>query len=108
VAFGRNEFTLNKRQKDGATLREHLESVARQSGKIPEELITLELPSTMVHLWGIFVDLDGGRTMHAAGPNPLSWADMLAWTKLTGQYITGSEAQALRALDRAFLNVHNS
>lgn len=94
---------MNKRQKDGATLREHLQSVARQTGVIPQELEPVPCPDQMLPLWGVFVELDGGRTGGALGANPLTWGDLQAFMACTGCALDSFDVAALRALDTKFL-----
>lgn len=87
-------------------MREHLESVQRQSGKTPEELIDVPCPPSFEPVWRIFHDLDSGRSMHAAGPNPLAWESIAAWSQLTGNRLDDLELLALRTIDTAYLMAH--
>lgn len=55
-------------------------------------------------IWKWFVDLSAGRSYHAAGPNPISWADLAAYCSLTGTAMAQHHIDAIRALDAAFLD----
>lgn len=50
-----------------------------------------------------FVDLHLGRTYHAAGPNPISHAEILAYAQLMRWPIEPRHVSIMRAMDRAFL-----
>lgn len=61
------------------------------------------MPPSMLAMWQAFCDLDGGRTLHAAGPNPITWPDMIAWSRLTHTPLGPLDVAAIRAVDRAYL-----
>jgi len=50
-----------------------------------------------------FVDLHQSRTYHAAGPNPISYAEILAYAQLARWPIEPRHVGILRALDRTYL-----
>lgn len=85
------------------SLREHLESVERQTGRRPEELNGPELPEEAEYLFAWWRELDAGR-QSGVSANPLSWADMLAWAELTGRRPSPQEVEVLWAIDRAHLS----
>lgn len=62
------------------------------------------LPECMVGAWRIFLELTGGRTMHAAGPNPITWTDIDAYCRQSGASLASWELAAIRAADAAFLS----
>ncbi len=103
MRFARNEFALDKVQSDGVTMREHLQSIARQSGKTPQELEPVPCPDSMMPLWQMFLQLHSARSMSIDGPQPISYSEIAAWNALTGQQVTPDEVAAIRAIDRAFL-----
>jgi len=94
---------LNKRQKDGASLRDHLESVRRQTGQTPPQLEPVEAPESILYLWQYFCDLAGGRDYGEAGPKPIFWGDIKAWSELTRTNLAAWEVDVLKALDRIYL-----
>jgi hypothetical protein len=86
-------------------LREHLESVAQQTGEIPQELAearAVVCPDGAVGVWGWFLELHRTRG-GGFGPEPLSHREIAAWASLTGQQLEQWELQALRELDGAWM-----
>lgn len=55
-------------------------------------------------IWQWFIDLSTCRSYHAAGPNPISWADLAAYCTLTGTAMRQDHIEAIRAMDAAFLD----
>ena len=102
VEFAQHEFRLSTRQKDGATLREHLEAVQRQTGKKPEELCGPELPPEGAHWWHWWCELAQGR-QNGLAVSPITWADVAAWAALTGRQLDPFDLNAIRAIDAAFV-----
>jgi hypothetical protein len=90
-------------QADGSRLRDHLESVERQTGKRPAQLDGPDLPDQGAHLWGWFADLSRGRQMGGMGPSRLTYADMQAWIALMGVAVEPWEIRALLRIDSAWL-----
>lgn len=87
-------------QPDGKTLREHLFAVWKATRRRPPELDLPPLPAAGVAVWEWFKALDAARGSNGWGPNPISWADLVAWQQLAGVQLTPWEAETLRALDR--------
>lgn len=102
VTFARHQFGLLK-QHGGGTLRDHLESVERQTGKTPDKLIPPDFPDAVGHLWEWFIDLDRARPSGGFGPSAISYAEIDAFARLTGAEPTPFEVDVLRALDREYL-----
>lgn len=103
IAFAEHQFALARRRPDGATEREHLLSVERQTGRRPAALDGPMLPADGAHVWASFLELSAGRGSNGFGPNPISWLDLLAWRMLTGVIVRPAEIDAIMALDRAWL-----
>ena len=103
IEYAEHEFSLNKRQKDGAALRDHLEIVHRQTGKLPPQLESVDIPCVVVYLWQWFCELSGGRGYAEYGPLPLTYSEILAWAQLTGTEPTSWEVDVLKTIDRAFI-----
>lgn len=89
--------------RSGATLRARLQHVAKVTGKPPKELIGPPVPSDLLHIWQMFLELHAGRSHSANGPHPLSWADIKAWNDLLDRRITEWEARLLKRLDAVWL-----
>lgn len=92
--------------------RTHLLEACKQMGKTPKELgICLpeepipDLPENGAYLWEWFCELSSGRGNNGFGPLPLSWADMDAWARLTGNCPEPWETAILRSMDGVFLAV---
>lgn len=47
----------------------------------------------------MFWDLDAGRAVTEVGPQPISWADVAAWSHLTGVQPDPWEIKAIYRLD---------
>lgn len=52
-----------------------------------------------------FIDLHQARTYHAAGPNPISHSEILAYAQLMRWPIEPRHVSILRAMDRTYLEV---
>ena len=94
---------LSKPQQDGATTREHLESLWRQSGVKPPELEAPPLPPLAAHIWAWFCDLSGERGNNGMGPSRLTARNIMDWCEFTATTLALWERRALRALDDAWI-----
>jgi hypothetical protein len=56
-----------------------------------------------VHLWGWFVELSHARSSNGYSANPIGFAEIEAWARLTGQEPTPWEVSVLRRMDTAAL-----
>lgn len=80
--------------------------MAKSTGRVPEGLNGPPFPDRFVHIWEAFLDLHGGRTYGPEGrPNPLTWADVDAWDRLTRAGLQEWEVRAIKALDLLWLRV---
>ncbi|WP_446718056.1 phage tail assembly chaperone [Cupriavidus sp. OTU4054] len=102
VAYAEHHAALDKRLKDGSTVRENLESVARQTGRRPEGLDGPALPAAGFQVWQWFMDLNSARPAGLA-LSPISFSDMKAFFDLIGERPEGWQLAAIRRLDRAVL-----
>lgn len=103
VEYAGHEFRLNVRQKDGATLRDHLEIVYRQSGKMPEQLEPKELPYALDYLWMWFCELSGCRQYSEIGALPLTYQEIQAWATLTKTEPAAWEIEVIKKLDTLYI-----
>ena len=79
-----------------------------QTGVKPKELDeAVELPDSMVELWGWFVVLNESRSSNGFGLNPLNFSDIWAFFQL--QEITPHkwEVDLIKRLDREVLSIYN-
>jgi len=90
---------------DGLTYRQHCEAAAFLSPRARQELHGPALPAACAYVWTWFCELHAARGYHQAGPNPISYAELDAWARLTGRRLTPWEVAALRTLDQAWMAV---
>lgn len=63
----------------------------------------VRLPEAGHLVWEWFGDLSGTRTFHQAGPNPISYAEIGAYSRLGRLDLQPHHVELIRALDRAWL-----
>lgn len=105
AAFARSEFELGVVQKvDGKTLRQHLQSIHRQTGRMPEQLANAApLPDGCDALWLDFMALHQMRSSNGFGPSRITYSDMAAMQDVRGVTLEAWEVDAIRAADAACL-----
>jgi hypothetical protein len=64
---------------------------------------TPKVPEAGRLLWSLFVEISASRTYHAAGPHPLSFAEIEAWARLFRWPLQPHHLAAIRAIDDAWL-----
>ncbi len=80
--------------------------MASSGGKIvPPELLAPPCPPEVEHLWEWFAELSSGRSSNGFGANPLGWADIEAWARLTDRAPSVWEVGLLKRLDGVYLEV---
>lgn len=90
---------------DGKPLKEHLQSIHRQTGVMPRQLAeAVPMPSGCGLLWRDFVELHRtrGRVGHTAAPAPISYQDIDAMQRVRGIDLQAWEVDAIRAADAAY------
>lgn len=108
IAFAGHEFRLSRRGKDGKSLRETLETVARMRGVRPAELDNpAELSPLVSHVWRWFLDLNQTRQAGMVD-SPLAWSEVESFARQMGLAMQRWEIRALRALDRLWLKEASS
>lgn len=90
-------------QSDGATLRQHLEGVEKQTGKRPHELDGPEFPKGAEYLWEWYWQLRRRCGGNGFGPSPIPHAEIDAWVRLTGTDPAPWELEVLGDIDIAYL-----
>lgn len=98
---------MSKRDSDGVSLQENLESVERQTGKRPEELDGPEFPYLMSYCWSAFTMLSNSRSPSMSGIAPITYEQILAWKKVTDMPLSAREVEAIKRLDNVFLEEMN-
>lgn len=72
-----------------------------------EELACPPLPEEVDYLWRIFLRLAARRGSNGFGPNPITWLEMDAFSRLTGIRLAPWEIEVVELLDemhRRYLN----
>jgi hypothetical protein len=88
-----------------STLREHLEADERRTGKRAWELDECKIPKEALHIWRWFLELDATR-QNGMDINPISYSEIAAWSKLTGNRPRRHEVEVLRQIDGLYLAEH--
>lgn len=95
-------MALDKRLKDGSTVRQNLEAVARQTGRRPDGLDGPPLPPAGYQVWEWFLELNSTRA-DGFGLSPIKYSDIHAFFDLIGERPARWQLAALRRLDRVVL-----
>jgi hypothetical protein len=104
LLFAEAQFGLNKVEKDGSTLREHLLAAWRMTGVMPVQLAEVpELPPLAAHVWGYFAELSRFRGSNGFGANPITPTGIKDWCWLSGITLQPWEIRAIARLDEAYL-----
>ena len=88
---------------DGVPLRSHLEHLVRVTGEDDPELHVPPFPEPLRRLWDKFLSLHEGRTYGINGVNPVSYTDIDAWMRVTGNDLDEWEVKAFMKIDKAWL-----
>lgn len=70
----------------------------RQTGVKPEQLNN-DLPEELRYLWHWFIELHNSRGAGLAGLDPISYSEIEAWSRLTGNEPETWEIQAIKRID---------
>lgn len=80
---------------------------AQMVAAVREQVTTgerVDVPEAGALLWDAFMQLDAARTFHAAGPNPIGFAEIEAWARLMRWPLAAHHVALLRATDSALLD----
>lgn len=92
----------------GATERDHLEQVYKQTGIKPKELENdNDFPSILSHVWSAFVHISNGRSSGFSGPNPIQYSEIKAWCELTGTPLSSWNVEIIKLLDAKYIGALN-
>lgn len=103
IEHARAEFRLDLTQEGGCSLRAQLQQVQASTGQAPAELCTPPCPVSLAPLFQSFVEMASARSSGFGAPQPIGWADMQAWSRMTQTPVTPFEARVLRLLDAAWV-----
>jgi hypothetical protein len=93
---------LDSRQKDGRTLRWHLNVVYEKTGIMPPQLEVPPAPIELAHVWRYFLQMNAKRTVGMAA-NPLTDEAILAWQRRHHILLDPFEGECIDALDEVYL-----
>jgi len=104
VRFARHQFWLDQPvgEAGSESRRVHLESVARQTKKLPAGLDGPACPWELEPVWSLFLEFSQFRRPGFSGPAALCPADMVAWCQLTSRWPEPWEFDIVAKLDRAY------
>lgn len=113
MAFGKIQFLLDARQKDGGSLREHLTAGYRASKGLTLEQAFMqgmeltgefpELPVLTRHVWEWFCGLSCERGGNGYGANGVTSTGITAWCMLNRVSLEQWELRAIQKLDHEYL-----
>lgn len=82
------------------SIRAQLESVARQTGKVPKELAELvQLPDSVRYVWKCFIEMHNRRTSNGFSANPICYTEIDSYFNLHQHRPDLWEIQAINKLD---------
>lgn len=87
-------------------MRASLQQVERATGRRPPELDTPPPPAALAHLLPIFFEAASGRSWGFGSPQPLSWADLEAFGRLTGTELSSLEWRLVKTLDAEWMSAY--
>lgn len=89
---------------DGSTKRQHLLSIAKQAGKIPEELDVPSVPFSGQYIKGIFDQLSMTREWENGHPKQITQSNIYYWCKLNDTKLDKKHLLAIKKLDITQIN----
>ena len=95
---------LDYPQRDGSTKRKHLLSIAKQSGKIPEELDVPAVDESLLFIKFVFDSLTMTRQYRDGQPQMISESETYYWCKLHGIKLSQWHLSTIKMLDIAQIN----
>ncbi len=91
------------------TVRQHLEAAYKQSGVMPAQLADAPpLPDECRSIWDAFIELRTSCPSNGLGPGRISFTEIDAYQRTTGDRLGAWGIKALRKVDAAWLEVKNS
>lgn len=105
MAYARHQFMLSQPQDDGKPLIDHLRAVQAKTGKVDELIAEApDLPDGLAPLWRDFLELHDSRGSNGWGPSRITYADLRAYSDMTGTTLEAWEIEALRKADSVWLS----
>lgn len=96
------QVQTDKEGKSTGTLRSHyLSLVKRGRTEFQAKLDGPGLPAALRPMWEVYQEVSEGRSPGGMGPSVLTWADVSAWSAVTGATLDGWEVGTVFAMDAA-------
>jgi len=94
---------LDAPNRAGVTLREQYEQVEKSTGRMPDGFFGPDCPEGLDLAWEAFLDLSATRPVGFSGPSAIPYAEIAAWCSLTGNDLSPTEVELIKAADRHYL-----
>lgn len=94
---------MSQKTGDGASVRAHLLSVERASGRVVAELTPPDVPACLMPVLLLFFQLRAGAGSNGMTSNAITPAQIKAWADLYGVALTPWELDTLFEMDAAAL-----
>lgn len=109
--FANWQFKMGSRQKDGASLQQHMEKAQASPFAAPALIQAIEdevetapmLPEAAAFVWSFFLKLHQQRPSGGMGVSCLSFTDIDSFCRLTKMELESFELDLILAFDRCFL-----
>lgn len=98
---------MQRKHADGSTEYEHLQSIAAQTGVVPDDLQIVEVPACLRALWQTFLALHGQR-FSALGRMPITQSEIWHWQRNNGVRLTPWEIETLHLLDQVVTQIQDN
>jgi hypothetical protein len=85
------------------------DAIARMHQQVADAVVAAQqgarvrVPEAGMALFAAFVALHQTRTYHAAGPNPIAYAEIESFARLTGTPLRPIDVAGLRKIDEAWI-----
>jgi len=86
-------------------LRDEAQAIIAMGHDVPSEYKSLPTPESYAYCLDWFDVLSRTRSSNGFGQNPISYAEIDAWSRLTNIELTPVEVSAIMQLDSAYLNI---
>lgn len=89
------------------TLREHLDTAWRATGEMPTRLANAPvLPDDCLETWRTFIALRSSCPSNGMGPGRITYSELDAYQRTTGDVLEPWQVRAIRAADGAYIAVY--
>ena len=108
MKWARHKFEVSKPDKNGVSLKQHLEQVERQTGITPDELKEpVAFPQVIGYIWSAFCVLSNHRSSGFNSPDPITFEQIVYWKQLTETETKPWEIDIILSLDQIYREILN-